>query len=128
LTSPLRKYLDLVTQRQLRGLFGLERPYSEEELRFIIHALEEPMSYITVLQQERTRYWVLRYLEQLVGHKEEALILDKRRQRYIVLLPSYMIECSLPLNSGADLKPQDTIEVKIERVNARADTLTLARA
>ena len=128
LTSPLRKYFDLVTQRQLRGLFGLERSYSEEELRFIIQALEEPMSYITVLQQERTRYWILRYLEHLVGHKEEALVLDKRRQRYIVLLPSYMIECSLPLNSGADLKPQDTIEVKIERVNARADTLTLARS
>jgi len=128
LTSPLRKYLDLVTQRQLRGLFGLERSYSEEELRFIIQALEEPMSYITVLQQERTRYWILRYLEDLVGHKEEALVLDKRRQRYTVLLPSYMIECSLPLNSGADLKPQDTIEVKIERVNARADTLTLSRA
>ena len=128
LTSPLRKYLDLVTQRQLRGLFGLERPYSEEELRFIIQALEEPMSYITVLQQERTRYWLLRYLEHLVGHKEQAMVLDKRRQRFIVLLPSYMIECSLPLNSGGDLKPQDTIEVTIERVNARSDTLTLSRA
>jgi exoribonuclease-2 len=128
LTSPLRKYLDLVTQRQLRGLFGLERSYSEEELRFIIQALEEPMSYITVLQQERTRYWILRYLEALVGHKVEAMVLDKRRQRYIVLLPSYMIECSLPLNSGADLKPQDIIEVKIKQVNARSDTLTLSLA
>lgn len=128
LTSPLRKYLDLVTQRQLRGLFGLERSYSEEELRFIIRALEEPMSYITVLQQERTRYWILRYLEALVGNKVQAMVLDKRRQRYIVLLPSYMIECSLPLNSGADLKPQDTIEVKIEQVNARSDTLTLSLA
>jgi exoribonuclease-2 len=56
------------------------------------------------------------------------MVLDKRRQRYVVLLPSYMMECSLPLNSGADLKPQDTIEVKIERVDARSDTLTLSLA
>ncbi|NVM57962.1 MAG: RNB domain-containing ribonuclease [Desulfobacterales bacterium] len=128
LTSPLRKYLDLVTQRQLRGLLGLERLYSNEELRFIIQLVEQPMSYITVLQQERTRYWILRYLERLVGYKEEGLVLEKRRQRYIVLLTNYMMECSLPLNCGADLKPQDTIMVNIERVNARSDTLTISLA
>jgi exoribonuclease-2 len=128
LTSPLRKYLDLVTQRQLRGLFGLEKSYSEEELRFIIQAVEQPMSYINALQQERTRYWVLRYLERRIGQKEEGLVLDKRRQRYVALLPKYMLECSLPLNCGADLESQDTVMVKIERVNARADTLTVSLA
>lgn len=128
LTSPLRKYLDLVTQRQLRGLFGLQRLYTEEELRFIIQAIEQPMSYITALQQERTRYWIFRYLERLVGQKEEALVLEKRRQGYVVLMVKYMMECSLPLNCGADLNPQDTIMVKIERVNARSDTLTISLA
>ena len=62
ITSPLRKYLDLVTQRQMRGLFGMERLYADEELRFITQAVEQPISYISVLQKERTRYWVLKYL------------------------------------------------------------------
>jgi exoribonuclease-2 len=128
LTSPLRKYLDLTTQRQLRGLLGLEASYSEDDLRFIIRAVEQPMSYITVLQQERLRYWILRYLEHRVGQKDEALVLEKRRHRYVVLLTKYMIECSLPLNCGADLKPQDTILVKVERVNARSDTIGLSLA
>ncbi|NVM23938.1 MAG: RNB domain-containing ribonuclease [Desulfobacterales bacterium] len=128
LTSPLRKYLDLVTQRHLKGLLGLEELYSDEELTFIMQAIEQPISYITVLQQERTRYWILRHLERLVGHKEEALVLERRRQRYVVLLTGYMMECSLPLECGADLKPRDTIAVKIERVNPRADTLTVSLA
>lgn len=128
LTSPLRKYLDLATQRQLRSLLGLEDSYSDEDLRFIIQALEQPMSYITVLQRERLRYWILRYLERHVGEKEEAIVLEKRRQRYVVLLIKYTIECSLPLNSGADLKPEDTILVKIERVSARSDTVGLSLA
>jgi exoribonuclease-2 len=128
LTSPLRKYLDLATQRQLRGLLGLQALYSDEDLRFIIQALQQPMSYITLLQRERLRYWILRYLEPRAGQREEALVLEKRRHRYIILLTKYMMECSLPLSCGADLKPEDTILVKIERVNARADTIGLSLA
>jgi exoribonuclease-2 len=127
-TSPLRKYFDLATQRQLRGLLGLETLYSDEELRFIIQTVEQPMSYIAVLQRERLRYWILRYLERHVGQKEEAMVLEKRRQRYMVLLTKYMIECSLPLNCGADLKPEDTVFVKLERVNSRSDTIGVSLA
>jgi len=128
LTSPLRKYFDLATQRQLRGLLGLGDLYSDEDLRFIIQAVEQPMSYINVLQKERVRYWILKYLERHVGQKEEALVLEERHQRYVVLLTNYMIECSLPLNSGTDLKPEDTILVKIERVSARSNTIGLSLA
>jgi exoribonuclease-2 len=128
MTSPLRKYVDLATQRQLRSLLGLEAPYSDEDLRFIIQAVEQPMSYITVLQRERLRYWILRFLERHVGQKQEALVLEKRRNRYVVLLTKYMIECSLPLNCGTDLKPEDTILVKLERVSARSDMIVLSLA
>ena len=128
LTSPLRKYLDLTTQRQLKGLLGLETTYSDDELRFIIQAVEQPMSYIAVLQRERLRYWILKYLERQAGQKEQAMVLEKRRQRFIVLLTKYMLECSLPLNCGADLKPEDTIMVKLERISARADTISVSLA
>lgn len=127
LTSPLRKYFDLVTQRQLRGLFGMERVYSDEELAFITQAVKEPVRYITVLQKERTRYWTLKYLERLAGKNQEALVLEKRRQTYVLLLTEYMMECTLPV-SGVELKPEDRVEVKIERVNARSDTLTISLA
>jgi exoribonuclease-2 len=86
------------------------------------------MSYITVLQRERLRYWILKYLERQVGQKEEALVLEKRHHRYIVLLTKYMIECSLPLNCGADLKPEDSILVKLERIIARSDTIGVSLA
>jgi exoribonuclease-2 len=128
LTSPLRKYVDLATQRQLRSLLGLEASYSDEEIRFIIQAVEQPMSYITVLQRERLRYWILRYLQRHVGQKEEAMVLEKRRHRYVILVTKYMIECSLPLNCGADLKSEDTILVKLDRVNARSDMIGVSLA
>jgi exoribonuclease-2 len=125
-TSPLRKYLDLVTQRQMRALLGLEEPYSDKELEFIAQAIKEPLSYIMVLQQERNRYWTLRYLETLVGQEKEALVLERRRRRYILLLTEYMLEASLPIEYQGDLTPQDTVQVKIDKVDARSDTLTVS--
>lgn len=128
LTSPLRKYLDLVTQRQLRTLLGLEESYTEQELTFIIQAIRESLSYITVLQQERTRYWILRYLESRIDHHEEAIVLEKRRKRCVVLLTKYMLEAFLPLEVCVGLQPEDHIMVNIDRAEARTDTLTLSLA
>ncbi|MBI5063307.1 MAG: RNB domain-containing ribonuclease [Desulfatitalea sp.] len=49
-TSPIRKYTDLVAQRQIRSTLGLETPYSHEEMAFIIAALEEPMALVGRIQ------------------------------------------------------------------------------
>ena len=127
-TSPLRKYFDLVSQRQIRGLLGLEAPYSDEDLGFIIQAAEQPLRYITLLQRERIRYWILKHIASHVGQKEEALVLEKRRHWYLILLTKYLIEYSLPLNCGADLRPEDTILVKLDRASARSDTIGLSLA
>jgi len=125
-TSPLRKYLDLVTQRQLRALLGLEELYTPKELKFMAQAVKEPFSYIMMLQQERNRYWILKYLERLVGQQEEALVLEKRRRHYVLLLTNYMLEATLSADYPGEVTPQEMVTVKIEKVNARSDILTVA--
>jgi exoribonuclease-2 len=124
-TSPIRKYFDLVTQRQLRAVFGLESPYSIAEMDGILQVLELPMSRVFKLQAGRQRYWLLKYLEQRVGQKEEAIVLVRRRASYQVLLTGYMLECDLPVTSGLELKPEDLIQVTIQRVSARKDVIAL---
>jgi exoribonuclease-2 len=37
-----------------------------------------------------------------------------------------MIECDLPISSGIELKPEDLIQITIQRVNARKDVLQVA--
>nr|HID59638.1 RNB domain-containing ribonuclease [Desulfobacterales bacterium] len=125
-TSPIRKYFDLVTQRQLRAVLGLEDSYTKDELRHIVNLLEQPLSQIMQIQIRRTQYWILRYLERKIGEKEEALVLDRQRNHYLILLTAYLIETSLPLTCGLDLRPEDRIEVTIKRVDARSGTLTVA--
>jgi exoribonuclease-2 len=124
-TSPIRKYFDLATQRQIRAVHGLEAPYTPEEIDKIIQLLEQPMSCVINMQHSRHKYWLLKYLEKRIGQKEEAVVLYKKKSNYQILMAEYMLECDLPLSSGIDLRPEDLIQVKIQHVNARKDVLSV---
>lgn len=123
-TSPIRKYFDLVTQRQLRAIMGMESPYTEDQIRELFQMLEQPMSSVGRIQFMRRRYWLLKHLESRRGQREEALVLDKRRDAYMVMLKDYMLECKLPA-SGITLKPNDLVQVVIQHADARKDLLSL---
>ena len=124
-TSPIRKYFDLITQRQLRGILGLEEPYTKEEIEKIIQRLEQPMSCVAKIQRSRHRYWLLKYLESKIREEQEAIVLSKRKENYQVLLTDYMIECDLPISGNIKLKPQDIIHVTIQHVNARKNVISV---
>ncbi|MBC8198474.1 MAG: RNB domain-containing ribonuclease [Desulfobacteraceae bacterium] len=124
-TSPIRKYYDFATQRQIRAILGLEEPYSIEDIQRIIQLLEQPMNCVLKIQNSRHRYWLLKYLETRINQKEEAVVLFKRKDSYLALMKEYMIECELPVSSGIDLKPEDLIQVRIQHVNARKDVLSV---
>lgn len=124
-TSPIRKYFDLVTQRQVRAVLGLEAPYSAEDIDLILQRLEQPMSQAARLQAVRQRYWLLKHLEQRVGQKAEAIVLMRRRCGYQVLLTDYMLECDLAIAGLIDLKPEDLVQVTLQKVDARKDLIAL---
>jgi exoribonuclease II len=124
-TSPIRKFSDLVNQRQLRAAAGLETPYTQEQIDYCIASSAEPLSDVGRIQFRRQRYWLLKYLQNRIGQKEEALVLFKRREGYVVLLTSYMLECPLSGAEGITLRPEDLIQVTLQHVNARNDVITV---
>ena len=124
-TSPIRKYFDLATQRQIRAVLGFDQPYSEEEVRNIIHGVEQPMSTVSRIQYSRNRYWLLKYLEQRAGEKAEAVVLGKHRDSYLILIKDYMLECRLPMTQGIELKPQDLVQVTLQHASARNDMVSV---
>jgi exoribonuclease-2 len=124
-TSPIRKYFDLVTQRQIRAILGFEQPYTQEGILSTIHAVEQPMSTVSRIQYARNRYWLLKYLEQKTGEKTEAVVLSKLRDSYLVLLKEYMLECRLGISQGIELKPQDLVQVTLQHASARNDMLSV---
>lgn len=124
-SSPIRKYTDLITQRQLRSACGLGPAYTKEEMDYLIAVIQEPLARVGRIQYQRHRYWLLKHLENHVGLKAEGLVLNKRRDGYAILLPDYMIECHLSGAENIKLKPEDLIQITLQHVNARNDVLTV---
>ncbi len=124
-TSPIRKYFDLLTQRQLRAAFDLNSACAEAGISACISRLEDAVRQVGRLQARRKRYWLLRYLEGCVGQKEEAIVLNKFRREYAILLPEYMLECRVPAAPGMNFKPEDMVRVIIQQVNAREDRISV---
>ncbi len=123
-TSPIRKYYDLLTHRQIRGILGYEPPYCKDDVEQILHNLILPVSNANKLQSLRRRYWILRYLETMQGSEFEALVLESHKDFCIVLLKDFMLETKLP-SGGYNMMPGDHVTATIQHVNARQDQISL---
>jgi exoribonuclease-2 len=126
-TSPIRRYMDLVVQRQLKHLRETrEALYGEEELRQLIVKLSALQSKIFQIQRKWTRYWILKYMEQEDMHTLDALILQKNARFAYLLLPDFLMEANAPLPENGEVRPGEKVRVKIERLNPREDLLRLS--
>ncbi len=123
-TSPIRRYYDLLTQRQIRSILGYEPAYTRDALNAILQVVQEPVANTGKIQFQRRRYWLFKYLEAMKGSTCEAIVLDERRDCYMVMLKDYMLEWKIS-SSGLSLKPGDLINVTIQHANARRDQLSL---
>src|SRR6185312_6195930 len=65
-TSPIRRYMDLINQRQFLWYLTRGKPlYSRGDLEKIIDEVEPRLSNALQATKETRRYWLLRYLQQM---------------------------------------------------------------
>ena len=124
LTSPLRRYLDLVIQRQIRAINAQGSP------RYDLPAMEDMLTQTEVvrrkafkLQNKRKRYWLLRYLKIQPQNDHEALVLERLPRRWRIFLTDLMMDADLPPPPGRNLEPGQTISVRIKKIDPREDIL-----
>lgn len=117
MTSPIRKYLDLVGQRQLVGFLAQGAPfYGARELREIASTVQPVLSRLALAEQERKRYWILKSLGRRAGDVLQALVLERRSQGYALVLPDLLFEFYLKVPSRTRLEPGATVPVVVEEV------------
>jgi exoribonuclease-2 len=128
-TSPIRRYLDLTAQRQLKSVLIEDRkPYSEEKLKQMIVDTEINQTKINLVHEQRHRYWLIKYLEDKVGKILPALVLNQLLNRCNLLLTDYLLEVSIPSSPADSLSPGTTIEIKLESADAHKGTIRVIPA
>ncbi|MGD9506861.1 MAG: ribonuclease catalytic domain-containing protein [Syntrophobacteraceae bacterium] len=124
ISSPIRRYVDLVVQRQLKHFLETGSfLYSEDGLRKVIDLIGVSQSKVFFIQRKWTRYWTLKYMEQEYIHSLDALVLNQNERFAHLLLPDFLMEVNMPLTGGARLQPGEMLRVKVERVNPREEIL-----
>lgn len=126
-TSPIRKYADLVAQRQLKAaLSGDQKPHSEEELKQIIADLEINGAKINLVQEQRNRCWLTKYLEGKIGDTLNALVINQAFNRCDLFLTDYLVETSIPCSPSSVLTPGTALRVRLDRVDVFTGTIRVS--
>ena len=108
-TSPLRRYSDLIAHQQLRASLFDGQTLDEPTLVERIAQAESASSTINQAESLSRRHWTLVYLLQHPNWKSDALLVDKRQLRGRVIFPELALEArihlrrDLPLNSRLQL-------------------------
>ncbi|MDG4474549.1 ribonuclease catalytic domain-containing protein [Thiovibrio frasassiensis] len=125
-TSPIRRFLDLVMQHQIKQLLsGRGAMFSADELAGVAGDISKVLSKVNQVRRTRHRYWLLRYLEQKVGGRIEALLVNKGPKRINLTLLDCLLDADMPPSQSVSAKPGDVTTVRVAKVDALDNVLRL---
>lgn len=121
-TSPLRRFLDLISQRQLVAIIDNKAlPYSLDDLTELCPYVEERLRLINRLEQRRERYWIFHHLSQRRGQVFDALVLNIWDQRARIEVLDYTLQVDMRLSG--QISAGELISVRLTRVDPWADDI-----
>jgi exoribonuclease-2 len=116
-TSPLRRYTDLLAHIQIRALLRDGEPLSVDEVSARMGAGEAAA--VAVVQAERAsrNHWTMVYLS---GKKDsgtvwDAVALEKKGNRWAVVIPSLALETQVAVRK--DIAPNEPVRLILKSVN-----------
>ena len=121
-TSPLRRFIDLISQRQLVAIIDNRAlPYSLDDLTELCPYLEERLRLISRLEQRRERYWIYHHLSQYRGQVFDALVLNIWDQRARIEVLDYALQVDVRLSG--QISAGERISARLTRLDPWADDI-----
>lgn len=125
-TSPLRRYTDLLMQRQIKSALNSEAPpLDSKQLDLILSEISYRLDRAAILERERLRYYFLKYLSKMKDEEFELIVLHRFPRFYLAQITKYGFNAALLASPSNSLSPYDKIMGRIEKVNPRSDRLTM---
>lgn len=120
-TSPLRRYGDLVAHQQLRAFINKSPLLNKDQMLERVAAGDAAAVAATRAERQSRLHWTLVYLLQNKDWQGEAVVLEEKGKQAVCLIPSLGLETILiPSNS---FKINDKIIVKSGNINIPALTV-----
>jgi exoribonuclease-2 len=114
-TSPLRRYTDLLAHIQIRAYLRGNAPLSADEVMAHVSA-GEAASIASVHAERASRaHWTMVYLEGKKDSIWDAVAVENKGNRWLTLIPSLSLETQAALNRNA--APNDNVKLILKSVN-----------
>lgn len=125
LTSPIRRFLDLLVQYQLEAYLKGERFLSKEDLLKLLPDLQGNLQRVSYLQNRRKKYFLLKYLQKYRSQDTlRGILLEVQGRKAKVYLPDYNLTGEV-LGFKENLCAGTEIPVKPEKINPLQEVLRL---
>jgi exoribonuclease II len=124
-TSPIRRYTDLLAHFQLKAhLRGESLPFTAEELQQILYSVANSAYEATLVERQTNRYWGLEYLRRNADEVWQVLVLRWLREDEnlgLILLEDLGLE--LPHRFERSVTLGDRLEVQVARSDPHRDEI-----
>lgn len=128
-SSPIRRYLDLVVQRQVRDFLLEGRPrYTEKELEEIGMTVAPLLKSLARVRLNRTRYWLQKYLSRHIGEVFKAFILYPLKSKYRIVLRDILLVTEMDRIEGEEFNGGQEVMVRVKRADPWNDRLQVEYA
>jgi exoribonuclease-2 len=114
-TSPLRRYSDLLAHLQIRAFLKGEKPLDADEMLLRLGAGEAAASAAVHAERASRVHWTMVYLSQKKDSVWEAVVMEKKGPRWGLLIPALALETQLALRGT--VTPNDTVKITLKSVN-----------
>jgi len=129
-TSPIRRYTDLLAHFQLKAFLQNDQlPYTEENLSEVLDASSSVSAEANSVERSMSRYWLLEYLRRRSQKQSEwrgVITRCLRDDGSLALVMLDDIGSELVVRSYRELNRGDQVVVRIDRVDPKLDQISLS--
>ncbi|MCL2208866.1 MAG: ribonuclease catalytic domain-containing protein [Treponema sp.] len=114
-TSPLRRYTDLLAHMQIRAFLRGEKPLGGDDL--LIRLGYGEAAAVAAVQAERSsnNHWIMVYLSGKKDSVWDAVAIEKKGKGMQVIIPALALETQIALQK--DVSPNDNLNLTLKSVN-----------
>lgn len=115
LTSPLRRYGDLLVHQQLRAFLQGRPAISADDLLLRVAQGDHGAAAARSSERDSNRHWTLVHLARQPDWRGTGILVEKRDDRGVVIIPELALE--FKIRKANRLEPNEELSLKLNRID-----------